>query len=66
MVAILLAEQCYCTKLLGLFNGNIAVVGKGNVFAYAGVYNPFYLFNLFVCYFLEMREVETYGFGCYK
>ncbi|CCY55652.1 unknown [Bacteroides eggerthii CAG:109] len=59
VVTIFLAEQRNSSQFFSFFNGYIAIFFQRNIGAYLGIYNVFYLTNLLICYFLEMREVET-------
>ena len=54
MVAVFLAEEGDGAKLFSLLDGYVAVVGEGNVLAYACVYYALYLLNLLVGYLLEV------------
>ena len=63
LVAILLAEEGDGTELACLLNGDVAVLGQGDVGTNLGVDDVLYAANLFIGHLLEVAEVEAQRVG---
>ena len=63
LVAILLAEEGNGAELACLLNGDVAVLGQGDVGTNLGVDDVLYAANLFIGHLLEVAEVEAQRVG---
>ena len=63
VVAVFLAEEGDGAELLGLLDGDVAMVLQGDVLADAGIDDALHLAQLLGCHLLEVAEVKAQAFG---